>query len=267
MLLALLAVTVLAACERQVVMFDGSDQQPKRTWVLTPDGADRYVFTAAGSTATVAAPTTNQDGNLRAVFWPTGSPAVADSLACATWTSQHGIDVQQGAALRLRSLPGGRFRAVTVTKNILWGASWNFNVHVWDTAANPSFTKVGDFDMSRALRPGGHFLPFPWHVCVRAMGATVELKVWTGAGAEPAWGDAVHTASLQLPPGWTGAGTTGWYLGHLAPGDSARFDDLRTWKYVSGAAADIEAHIPPPGTAPNPPATSVGFGPTGSAKL
>lgn len=243
-------------------MFDGSDQRAKRTWVLTPDGTDRYDFAAVGGTATITAPSSNQDSNLRVAFWPTGSPAVVDSLTCATWTSQRGQNVQQGAALRLESFPGGRFRAVTVTKNILWGAAWNFNVHVWDTAASPAYRKVGDFDMGEALRPGGHFKPFPWHLCVRALGATVQLKVWTGSAAEPAWGDKVHTGLVELPAGWEGAGTTGWYIGHLPAGGAARFDDLRTWKYVSGGGtADLGAR------STSPQATPSVIGPAGSAVL
>ncbi|MCU1352842.1 MAG: hypothetical protein JWM05_2051 [Acidimicrobiales bacterium] len=235
--MALASTVILAACQEAVVTFDGSDTRPKRTSVITPDGTDRFDLSSPGSTALVTAPGTNRDQNLRMVFWPTGARAEPDGQSCATWTGQHGAPGQQGAALRLKLDPSGRMRGVTVTKNILWGAVWNFNVHTVDTLRAEPMQKVGDMSFERELRPGGKIRPFPWHVCVRALGATVELKVWTGTEPEPAWGDQTHSGRVQLPAGWAFPGTFGWYIGHIPPGGDARFTDLRTWRYTPDGAS------------------------------
>ncbi|MCU1452163.1 MAG: hypothetical protein JWN46_309 [Acidimicrobiales bacterium] len=222
---------MLAACQAESVTFDGTDTRPKRTAALTPDGSDRYVFGGSGGTAVVRAPATNKGENLRMAFWPTGARAVVDGQSCASWTGERGPRVQEGAALRLKLEPSGRLRAVTITKNVLWGAVWNFNVHTWDTTRSPAFQKVGDVSLEQELRPNGTVRPPPWHVCARVVGATAQLKVWTGSEPEPTWEDTKHGGKVALPAGWTYPGTDGWYVGHLPAAGDASYADLRTSTY------------------------------------
>ena len=116
----------------------------------------------------VAALDTNTSANLRSAFWPADSPLVTDAQTCATWASQSLSTAQQGAALRVATVDGST-RAVTVTKNIFYGATWLFNVHTWDTSATPAFHPVGGVLLKSELWPDDVESPLPWHeaICQR----------------------------------------------------------------------------------------------------
>ncbi len=232
--LAVAASFAAAACVTHVpqLTYDGSGDPAQRTVVLTPDGFDTYTLTSGSGSARIQARPDNRDTNLREAFWPIDGPEVVDEQSCATWSEATGGETQQGAVLRL-STAFGRVRAVTVTKNIWFYGVWVFNVHVWDTSSLQPFTLVGQVDLRDELYPGGVLQPLPWHLCARVIGSVLDLKVWHGGEAEPAWGDGLHGGTVVLPDGWVYPGRAGWYLGHLGAGDVARFDDLRTWQYVT----------------------------------
>jgi hypothetical protein len=197
--------------------------------VLTPDGADVYTFASdANGVITASAPVDNGGANLRNVFWIKGAPAAVDASSCATWTNATSVRVQQGAALRIirRS---SYTRAVTVTKNIYYGATWIINLHVWDSRENPAGRAIGAFDMSDELWPDGEPAPLPWRLCARAVGSTLEFKIWRpNDEPEPAWGDRAHGGAAAVPAGWVQVGKTGLYAGHIPPDGSATFADVTT---------------------------------------
>lgn len=226
----LASLVVAAACEPGLVpTHDGAGTSPLVSAPLSPDGGDVVAMTRTGADLELAAPATNTGENLRVAFWPTDSPIVADSRACVTWTAQEGGYAQQGLAFRIRSA-NGRVRAVTVTKNVVYGFVWVFNVHTWDSDRSPANRQVGQVTAS-GLVEGGELAPLPWRLCGRVVGDVVDLKVWAGATPEPEWGDQRWGGRVTLPGGWSAAGATGWYVGHLHPGDRTTYTDLRTWRY------------------------------------
>ena len=230
------ALVAVGACRQAIATYPSTDPRPGETTSLTPDGTDSYSYASSSGRMQVAALDTNTSANLRSAFWPADSPLVTDAQSCATWASESIALAQQGAALRIATANGST-RAITVTKNILFGATWIFNVHTWDTAAAPAFQPAGSISLKPELWPNDVESPLPWHVCVRTIGTALDLKVWRGDEAEPDWGDSVHGGSVTLPESAVYPGATGWYIGHLSGGARAEFSDLRTWKLVVGPAA------------------------------
>ncbi|WCO65755.1 hypothetical protein PO878_14720 [Iamia majanohamensis] len=173
---------------------------------------------------------TNTGTNSRMLIWPTGTRAVTDAESCATWTRRDGLYVQQGAALRV-TRSGNRVRAVTVTQNIVYGAGWVFNVHTWDTAQAKPSTQIGQINL-RSTFFADPTRPPPWGFCARVIGDRVAMKIWDADDQqEPAWGDPRHGGAINLPTGWQMPGQAGWYIGHLAAGDSADFAAASTATY------------------------------------
>ena len=76
--------------------------------------------------------------------------------------------------------------------------------------------------------------------------------------SEPAWGDPTWGGKAIIQPGWSSAGTTGWYAGHLGPGQSARFDNLRTWQYTYATTTPSTTSTAPSTTSTAPPDTTTG---------
>ena len=233
------AAIAVGACRQAIVTYPSTDPGPAETTLLTPDGADGYTYASSTGQMQVAALDTNTSTNLRSAFWPADSPLVADAQSCATWASQSSASAQQGAALRIAAVNGST-RAITVTKNIVFGATWIFNVHTWDTAATPAFQPAGSISLKSELWPNDVEAPLPWHVCVRTVGTTLDLKAWRADEPEPAWGETGHGGSVTLPETAVYPGATGWYIGHLSAGAQAEFSDLRTWKLVVGPAATAQ---------------------------
>lgn len=192
--------------------------------VLTYDGDDRYELSLSGTTMVARASTSNTGGNTRIAFTPAGSASRTDQQSCASWSSQAPGRDQQGAALRVVATQDGATKGITVTKNIWFGATWIFNVHLWDTSQSQVFTQIAQFDLSTAFRRGDHALPLPWSICARVVGNTVSFIVWPSDQAQPAWDNPDYGGSVTLPAGWDHPGVPGWYVGHLAAGDEARFD-------------------------------------------
>ncbi len=226
MVVALLA----TACQQvEVTTYDGTRSTNLAQHYLTRDRGDGYTLSSSPGAARITAPSTNTGTETRSVFWPPSTPMAVDQQSCATWTDQVGDQVQQGVALRVRN-DDGRWRAVTVLKNIYWGQVWQFNVHTWDSTRSPTQQVHGNVKLESVFREGDTYQgkPLPWKVCARARGDLVTLKAWRGDEAEPAWGDATHGGSVRLPAGWAYAGKAGWYAGHVPARGTAGFADLRT---------------------------------------
>ncbi len=223
---------LLTGCLPELILtYDRTSTSTPLAAAVYPGGGDSFVISGSAGALDIVAPDTNTGGSLREVFWPSGAAVVADSQSCATWTSQHGRFVQQGAAFRIRQESTGRVRAITVSKNVMFGIIWGFNFYSWDTNRDPSFAQFGSTLIPGLLDANGVPLPLPWHLCARVIGPTIQFKVWTNSMAEPAWGNSAWGGHATIPTGWTTGGTTGWYIGHLAAGDSAHFDNLRTWRW------------------------------------
>ncbi|WP_151082696.1 hypothetical protein [Nocardioides cynanchi] len=232
-LLALGAVDVASASVHLpwIPGYDGATStRSLRTAYLTRDGSDAFIVVKDGPVLTAAAPETNTGGNTRAVVWPSRSVVARDAQTCATWSSESDDFIQEGLALRIRHHDGVT-TAITVTKNIYYGAHWMFNVHAWDSSSASPFTQLGQWDLSPViLDHGGQYQPMPWRVCFRAVGSTVGMKIWWPAQmSEPSWSDPDYARTMTIPAEYTWRGHAGWYVGHLRPGLGTSYDGLRTW--------------------------------------
>jgi hypothetical protein len=225
---------VLSACDP--VAF-GNGAQPV-TSVVTPIGAERYVFAPSPGSVVVSSPTTNTSGNLRMLFRAPDVPVATDEIGCMGIAAQTAAYNQQGVALRIRTI-SGRTQAILITKNIFPSTKTLLNVHVFDSTAASTLTQIAGFDYTAIFgnyypdasdptwRPAS---PLPWNVCARVNGSTVQVKAWRGDENQPAW-DALeaHNRTVALPgSGWTYAGQAGWFVGHLSPGDRTTFTGLST---------------------------------------
>jgi hypothetical protein len=222
---AALALGLYACAPVPVVTHSDSPATAVGAIALTRDGNDQYLLDRHGDGATVAAPGTNTGDNTRTVFFPQRGASTTDGTACATWLSESAWNVQEGVALRISS-DAGRTRAITITKNVFAGATWIFNVHVWDTGSWTQLTQVGAVDLGAALSRNGWPLPLPWRLCARADGPTIQLRAWRAGEEEPAWGDRLHSGSVRVDPQWVYPGQGGWYIGHLPPGGTVEFAGL-----------------------------------------
>ncbi len=250
LLVGLVLSLVLTACQERELTYDEVSTSSMHTKVLTPDAFDHYEFSSRPGGMSVTAPATNTSGNLRMAFWPAQGPSVVDSESCATWASESGGLAQQGVALRMRIYASGRTRLLTVTRNVWRGGSWIFNFHTWDSAQQPPYTLLGSVSLDGLLRPGGQLAPLPWHVCGRAVGNRLDVKVWLDGQAEPGYADRSHGGGVALPAGWAYPGKAGWYIGHLQPGASARFERLATYRFVSGETGSTTTTTVGPTTVP-----------------
>ena len=241
-----LVMAVLAACGPSVSPLDPT----LGAGILTPEVVDSYGLAVSNELVTATAATNNVGVNTRIAFWQLADQASTDHQSCATWVNARGDLQQPGAALRVRQV-NGRTSAITVTNNIFFGARWAFNVHVMDSGASPQFHQIASFDLSSVFRPNPANLdmpPYPWRMCARVVGSTVSFVVWPTTHAEPAWNDPRYGGSVTLPAGWGHAGMPGWYIGHLAAGDSAGFTDMST--------ALVTPEPPPTTTTTTAPTTS-----------
>jgi len=203
------------------------DIGPLDRLVLTPDGFDSYQRVSRGRALGVSTTAGNSDANLRTIYVQRQGQPQVDEQVCATWSEQQGVDVQQGLALRVRTGVDGLSQAITVTKNI-WGfVSWHMNLHLW-TGDSDTWRPdlLAQFDFGYALLDSDVLAPLPWRVCARAQGPVITVKAWPAIRPEPAWDDPVHVLRALVPGDTVRPGRVGWYVGHLAPGDFARYDDL-----------------------------------------
>ncbi len=225
--LVVLLCTFVAACEWVPVRtFDRSSLHSMSIHHLTRDGTDGYATTAAPGRFTARAPRTNVGTNTRILFYPGDQPVTTDHQSCATWQSQDGAGVQQGLALRIRhDVAQHRWRAITVTKNVVWGANWQLNVTTWDSH-RLGWQMHGSVNLAPVFWPDRELAPLPWRVCGRVEGDLVRVKGWRVGTPEPSWTDPVHSGTVRVPADWVYRGKAGWYVGHLAPGQSTVMTDL-----------------------------------------
>lgn len=169
--------------------------------------------------------------NYRAAVWSSNSVNTLNEQTCATWVGEQTSSAQEGLALRITSV-GGVTKAVTVTKNIMYGATWAFNAHVWDSSkVGNRFTQFAQFDMrSVDLDESGRTRFMPWNVCMRAVGNQLTFKVWyPNLMTEPSWTDANYTRTATIPaPYDTTPGYAGWYVGHLPNNLDVEYSNLTT---------------------------------------
>lgn len=191
---------------------------------LTSDGDDHFEVEPDGDGFVASAPTTNHHRNLRVLLLPAGEHTI-DHQICSTWSSEVGPIAQHGLAVNVNETSPGHYRAVTITKNILYGESWLINVHGWEDSAG---NKVG-YGLGHRSMTVMKDVPLPWRVCARTTGPRLDVKVWAQRQPEPSWADPLHTLSVALPPRLAGAGQAAWFVGHLGPGDFLRVTDTVTW--------------------------------------
>jgi hypothetical protein len=216
--------------------------------VITLEGeGDRYAIETADGVTTATAARTNTSGNDRFVFWRKVDADTADQETCATWVDNTTHTQQQGAALRVQAFGEDHVRAITFTKNMIFGYYWVFNVHVMDTSGEKPYTMIGRFDLGGVFyQPDqpGDVEPYPWRMCARAIDDVVSFKVWPLTHPEPAWNDPAYGGSVTLPAGWDYAARPGWYIGHLRPGEQVGFTDMTTAEVTDvGAATTTGAEV------------------------
>lgn len=188
---------------------------------LTRDGSDAFSYLPTATGVVVVGDARNASSNTRVLIWDPRQPLAADAQSCVSFTDT-GVPAQEGVALRVRQ-SGSAVRSVTVTKNVMFGATTLFNVHTWDTTrAGDPWRLAGQVDFGRTLRPAS----YPWRLCARGEGPDVKVKVWELGASEPAWTDTSRVRTVTVGADWTGAGATGFYVGHLGAGRWARLDDL-----------------------------------------
>lgn len=210
--------------------------------IVTQDGTDAaYILRqATGGAVKFSTPAGNTGGNTREFFWPANATDSMDQLSCAVWTRQTGEGgqtTQQGAVLRMHQGENGGTRGITVMKNIWYGATWIFNVHVWDTSSDTPYVQQASFDMSEVVGKmwydeagnlNSSMRPLPWRLCARTVGDKLQFKVWTNEQEkQPSWNDPKFVREMPIPAEWNVPGKAGWYIGHLKPGHTATFNNLR----------------------------------------
>jgi hypothetical protein len=199
---------------------------------VTPDCSAYTYSNPSPGTEVVTAPKSSAGDN-REFFWAKAGRSESDQTVCASFATGQGAD-QQGIVLRLRSLPDGKIRAITVTRNIWQGVFDVFNFHVWNTEADPSspFTQFGSVVVSELpIRPA----IYPLNMCARTVAATdiVQFVVWTRGQKEPRWGSMARGGEARIPDDAPSAGQGGWFAGHLIPGSSMTYRRLS----IDGAIA------------------------------
>ncbi len=207
------------------------------SFVVTPDLADVYAFSRHTTAMQVIAPITNAESNLRMAWYNNTEKPTRDGLSCATWLDGTNALDQQGAALRIAHAANGQMQLITVTKNVIFGATWIFNAHLWSGGTG---TLLGGVDLSATFAPNHdptQAPPMPWDLCARVVNRRLDFIAWPAAESRPAWGDPAHSGSWILPAAWVYPGVGGWYVGHLRPGDA-----------IDDANLSIAAPPPPPTT-------------------
>lgn len=215
-LLALVTVVGLApASSMPVPRLDPPAERALQRSVLTADGPSFRYRRDGDRLAVRGARRGSGEPNRREIV--TAGPSRRNQTVCATWARQTTWRAQPGLAVRVVD-NGRRVRAVTLTKNIVFGLQSVLNVVTWDTGRRGDpWRGVAQFDMAEVLLDADHRLrPLPWRVCLRVHERRAQLKVWLPRrGPEPSWQDPEATRSTRLPRAFVRSGHTGWYVGHL----------------------------------------------------
>ena len=214
------------------------EKNPFATQVLTAEGNDSFTYESTNDNGVyMTAPTTNSGINLRQVMWKNtknGNQSVLNSQTCATWVSESTDMLQEGLALRVfHNDKTGRTKALTLTKNTIFGIHWEFNVLSWDTnRKGDPWVGIKQFNMADImLNSNGQMKPMPWRVCARADDNKFSFKIWfPDTMNEPSWHNKTYTRSVTIPRQFMIPGKTGWYIGHIPAGGNATYSDLTTKK-------------------------------------
>lgn len=211
--------------------------------VLTSATGQHFTYSDRPDVVEVRAPDSTTDGNIREVFWRADQEPHADEEVCTVWDDtanspgSPGGNRQMGLALRIApaTADGRGIRAITLTQNVIAGATWVFWVDVWSVTdpARPDFLGVRQFDLMPVVGFGTTAVPPPWHVCARVQGLTFRFKVWTGSDSEPTWRDPARVFTTRLPSGWDYPGHAGGYVGHLRAAQTARFSGVTASTFES----------------------------------
>ncbi|MCB1282774.1 MAG: hypothetical protein M9952_02425 [Microthrixaceae bacterium] len=163
--------------------------------------------------------------NARSVFAWNNAMAGSSQWSCAT-VRHEGGGTQEGVALRIRT-DDARVRAITVTKNIMFGATWVYNVHLWDTARRGAVpaTLLTSVDLRRRFGPVDS-VDTPRRLCAAVEGNELRFKAWRASRPEPDWNDSTSTETVILPKAANFEGVPGWYIGHLPDGALATYEDV-----------------------------------------
>jgi hypothetical protein len=122
----------------------------------------------------------------------------------------------------------GIVTGISVTRNIfsVTVPGYNaFNFHVWNTADLSSpYTQFGQTVISAlpASPPA-----YPYSLCARTVGDEVQFVVWLVGQPRPRWGDPTWGGEATLPSNAPTSGQSGWYAGHLSPGTSMLYTNLK----------------------------------------
>ena len=197
--------------------------------VLTSAGC-KYRYHQTGERLVTRATRCGKEPNRRELLVASGARAGRDQMSCATWAKKTGWRIQPGLAVRVVER-GGRVRAVTLTKNIVFGMQSVMNVATWDTARRGEpWRKVGQYDLARGLLKNGRLRPLPWRACLRVEGRRLSFKVWPLGRVDrvPRWGDRRYARNLRLPSAFDVPGRPGWYVGHVPSGGRLVYRNLTT---------------------------------------
>ena len=125
----------------------------------------------------------------------------------------------------------GPTRAITVTKNVIYGYNDTINVGVWDTGRYYKAFTVAAFDMRAVL--ADPLNPLPWRICGRLTAHTLTFKIWLPTKEhEPTWNDPVHSRTTDsIPAAYLASGKTGWYIGHIPPAGQVQYNELSIWSW------------------------------------
>ncbi len=208
---------------REIGVRSGSRRRDVAASVATSDGTLAYDFDPSLDGEGVAVHSPAGTGtNLRMVWTIDEARPSRDHQACDTWGPTDGPITQQGVALRIDATDGEVERAICIMKNIWGGSDWIFNAIGFRSG---SFVVLGSVDLSAVFDADGSVPSFPWRMCARVEGRSLEWKVWPMEHPEPDWNDPLFGGRVTLPPDWVYAGQPGFYIGHLGAGSYAQFED------------------------------------------
>ncbi len=195
------------------------------------------------------------EGVIGEVFWEQGQKMLADQQVCVQLDSVPDTSTPEavetlleepakrhlpGVALRVRPpLDGETGYALTVTQRSRHGAVWGFEVNALRidgtgelAVADRSFAGSAEFDHVVGSIDGigtgtvtTDMAPPPWHLCARAVGTTITIKVWVDDD-EPSWEDPDATRAIEVGSTWVFEGFAGGYELGLSPGQASIFGDL-----------------------------------------
>lgn len=193
---------------------------------ISVDGKDTYIGSGGANNLNVTTAASNKHGNSRFAALHDSTPTSVNHSSCVTWTGPSIGVVQPGVMLRA-STDSGHLRGIMVTNNIMFHVRNRVNVHMVDTRWETPYKQVGAVELD-GLGTIYEMTDLPWRFCAKVQGRNLTVKAWSVPDGEPSWNDPKATGRFLLPASSVIAGRPGIYVGHLRPGDTARFTDFET---------------------------------------